>query len=180
MKKRIICMILSLVAVFSFFGFKATQTWFSAGENKIQSLSAGDLNFTISDLPAPEKVLPGDTIDMSGVTITNTSNFETKVRVKFSLVDPNGNEITNGVTAEGEGWSLNDGYYEYSGIILAEENMPFVSLIHLNGDVIGNEFNGEIVDGETVNKVAYVKITFEAIQAYYNANGWASIGSVTV
>ncbi len=87
MKKRILCAILSLVAVFSIVGFKATQTWFSSGEMKGQVLKSGGLNFTASgDLALKDEkalVLPGETLELKeAIVITNTSTIDSELRVR--------------------------------------------------------------------------------------------------
>lgn len=87
MKKRILCAILSLVAVFSIVGFKATQTWFSGGEMKGQVLKSGSLNFTASgDLALKNEnalVLPGETLELKeAIVITNSSTIDTELRIK--------------------------------------------------------------------------------------------------
>ena len=87
MKKRILCAILSLVAVFSIVGFKATQTWFSGGEMKGQVLKSGSLNFTASgdlELKNPSAlVLPGETLELKeAIVITNTSTIDTELRIR--------------------------------------------------------------------------------------------------
>lgn len=87
MKKRILCAILSLVAVFSIVGFKATQAWFSGGEMKGQVLKSGNLNFTASgDLALEDPtalVLPGETLKLKeAIVITNTSTIDTELRIR--------------------------------------------------------------------------------------------------
>lgn len=87
MKKRILCAILSLVAVFSIVGFEATQTWFSGGEMKGQVLKSGSLNFTASgDLALKDEnalVLPGETLELKeAIVITNTSTIDTELRIR--------------------------------------------------------------------------------------------------
>ncbi len=88
MKKRILCVVLSLVAVFSLVGFNATEAWFSSGENKSMKLNSGDLNFTASgDLTLAEEekdlILPGTELDLKeAIVITNTSTIDTELRVR--------------------------------------------------------------------------------------------------
>lgn len=98
MKKRILCVILSLVAVFGLVGFNATEAWFSSGENKSMKLSSGNLNFTASGTLAladeeTDLILPGAELTLKeAITITNTSTIDTelRVRVECTYVDKNG------------------------------------------------------------------------------------------
>ncbi|MBE6783075.1 MAG: hypothetical protein E7536_03595 [Ruminococcaceae bacterium] len=98
MKKRILCVILSLVAVFRFMGFNATEAWFGSGENKSMILKSGDLDFTASgDLALSEDekdlILPGAELDLKeAIVITNLSTIDTelRVRVECTYVDKDG------------------------------------------------------------------------------------------
>lgn len=87
MKKRIICVILSLAAVFSLVGFHATETWFGSGENKSMQLSSGNLDFTVEgDLKLKNEnalVLPGEELELAqAIVITNLSTIDTELRVR--------------------------------------------------------------------------------------------------
>lgn len=87
MKKRIICVILSLAAVFSLVGFHATETWFGSGENKSMQLSSGNLDFTVEgDLKLKDEnalVLPGEELELAqAIVITNLSTIDTELRVR--------------------------------------------------------------------------------------------------
>ena len=89
MKKRILCAILSLAAVFSLIGFNATQAWFSEGENKSMELKSGNLDFTATGKVSLEDenidILPGATLNLAeAIVITNNSSIDTELRI---LVD---------------------------------------------------------------------------------------------
>ena len=89
MKKRILCAILSLAAVFSLIGFNATQAWFSEGENKSMELKSGNLDFTATGNVSLEDenidILPGATLNLAeAIVITNNSSIDTELRI---LVD---------------------------------------------------------------------------------------------
>ncbi len=105
MKKRIICVILSLVAVFSLVGFHATEAWFGSGENKSMQLSSGDLNFTATgDLTLKNKnalILPGAELELKqAIVITNLSTIDTELRVRVECTY----EIEEGVTSQPFTW----------------------------------------------------------------------------
>ncbi len=98
MKKRIICVVLSLVAVFSLVGFHATETWFGSGENKSMQLSSGDLNFTVEgNLELKNKealVLPGEELELAqAIVITNYSTIDTELRVRVECTYEGSTEV---------------------------------------------------------------------------------------
>lgn len=88
MKKRILCVILSLAAVFSLVGFHSTQAWFSSGKNKSQVLKSGGLNFTATgDLALAEDekdlILPGAELTLKeAISITNNSTIDSELRIR--------------------------------------------------------------------------------------------------
>lgn len=86
MKKRILCAILSLAAVFSLIGFNETQAWFSSGEATMLELKAGSLDYTASgNVSLKEKdaeILPGTELEFEeAIVITNNSTIDTELRV---------------------------------------------------------------------------------------------------
>ncbi|MBE6755409.1 MAG: hypothetical protein E7555_02980 [Ruminococcaceae bacterium] len=124
MKKRILCVILSLVAVFSLVGFNATEAWFSSGENKSMVLSSGDLNFTASgDLTLAEEekdlILPGTELDLKeAIVITNTSTIDTELRVRVECTYDGSTEIFKWIEFKNAGeskWEVGeDGFLYYT------------------------------------------------------------------
>ncbi len=104
MKKRILCVILSLAAVFSLFGFNATEAWFSQGKNKSMVLNSGKLVFEADNLSTSVsgEYLPGDVVKLSnsseGIKIKNNSSIETELRIKidceYAVKDDNGEPVT--------------------------------------------------------------------------------------
>ncbi len=89
MKKRILCAILSLAAVFSLVGFKATQAWFNSGENKALELKAGKIAYTATGNVTLKKtdvdILPGTELEFEkAIVITNNSSIDTELRIKVN------------------------------------------------------------------------------------------------
>lgn len=89
MKKRILCVILSLAAVFSLIGFNATEAWFSDGKNKSMELKSGYFDYEAKgfDIEIEGEYLPGAVIDLAdsenGIEIYNSSTIETELRIKI-------------------------------------------------------------------------------------------------
>lgn len=122
MKKRILCVILSLAAVFSLVGFKATQTWFSSGKNNSQVLKSGGLNFTATgDLALKDDnalVLPGATLELKeAIVITNASTIDSELRIRVECTyDDKTENFTwiEFVSEESSGkWAVGDDGYIY-------------------------------------------------------------------
>ncbi len=124
MKKRILCAILSLVAVFSLVGFNATEAWFSGGENKSMVLNSGDLDFTATgDLSLKDEnavILPGTTLELAeAIVITNNSTIDTELRICVECTYDGSTEVFQWiefVNADGSSkWAVdeNDGYIYY-------------------------------------------------------------------
>lgn len=128
MKKRIVCVILSLAAVFGLVGFNATQAWFSDGENNEQILQSGDLNFSstggISLKDKEALVLPGATLELEdAIVITNNSTIDTELRIRVECTYGDQTETFNWiefVSEESDKWEINeeDGciYYYPNGV----------------------------------------------------------------
>ncbi len=123
MKKRILCVILSLAAVFSLVGFNATEAWFSDGENKILTLKSGKLDFSATgNISLKDKeavVLPGTTLELEeAIVITNNSTIETELRIRVECIAEDGGETdtSSWIKFEIEGndsWVSEDGYIYY-------------------------------------------------------------------
>lgn len=121
MKKRILCVILSLAAVFSLVGFHATETWFGSGENKSMKLSSGDLDFEVDgDLKLKNEnalVLPGEELELAqAVVITNYSTIDTELRVSVECTYDGSTEVFKWiefVNAENSNWEVDDDGYIY-------------------------------------------------------------------
>ncbi|MBP3330069.1 MAG: hypothetical protein J6L89_04460 [Clostridia bacterium] len=121
MKKRILCVILSLAAVFSLVGFHATETWFGSGENKSMKLSSGDLDFSVEgDLKLKNEdalVLPGQELELAkAVVITNYSTIDTELRVSVECTYDGSTEVFKWiefVNAENSNWEVGDDGYIY-------------------------------------------------------------------
>ncbi|MBQ7956468.1 MAG: hypothetical protein IJ279_00400 [Clostridia bacterium] len=123
MKKRILCVILSLAAVFSLAGFHATETWFGSGENKSMKLSSGDLDFVTSDdLKLKDEsalVLPGEELELAkAIVITNYSTIETELRVRVECTYDGSTEVFKWIEFVNEGdseWEVGeDGFIYYA------------------------------------------------------------------
>lgn len=123
MKKRILCAILSLVAVFSLVGFNATEAWFSDGENKILTLKSGKLDFSATgNISLKDKeavVLPGTTLELEeAIVITNNSTIDTELRILVECIPEGGaqEDTSSWINFEIEGdsnWVSEDGYIYY-------------------------------------------------------------------
>ncbi len=86
MKKRILCAILSLAAVFSLIGFNATEAWFSDGKNKKMILKSGNMDYVadgnISLKETNPEILPGKELELAeAIVITNNSSIDTELRI---------------------------------------------------------------------------------------------------
>lgn len=123
MKKRIICVILSLAAVFSLVGFHATEAWFGSGENKSMQLSSGDLNFTVEgDLKLKDEnalVLPGAELELAqAIVITNLSTIDTELRVSVECTYDGSTEVFKWIEFVNDGnsqWVVGeDGFIYYT------------------------------------------------------------------
>ena len=201
MKKRIICMILSLVAVFSFFGFEATQTWFSAGDKKVQTLAAGDLKFTVEgELNQPieggvQKVLPGDTVTPEGgIKIKNESNIDSNLRVKvyFTYKDAEGtehivpfkNNSNDYISVEfaSENWALSGDYYcYYADVVKGDMRIPAQTGAELENNEIpfisSIKFSGEKITQDFQGTEASVTVELQSKQADYVT--WTELGTIS-
>lgn len=121
MKKRILCVILSLAAVFSLIGFNATQAWFGSGENKSMKLSSGDLDFTVEgDLKLKDEnvlVLPGEELELAqAIVITNLSTIDTELRVSVECTYDGSTEVFKWIEFVNDGgssWEVGDDGFIY-------------------------------------------------------------------
>lgn len=194
MKKRIICVVLTLAAVFSLFGFEATQAWFSDGKNKTQTLQAGALDFsangsfsfeTTDESGKEIKVLPGMELGLSApIEITNTSTIDSELRIKIEcMYNGEAQSWLSFVLADDEtSWKLEteeDGYsYIYyrpngEGRLEAPETeegdtFTFDGSIAISGKVPYELQNQEM----TINLVLQAKqADFMVWENFYNDNG---------
>ncbi len=197
MKKRILCVILSIAAICSMFGFSATQAWFNAGENKYQVFTAGNLTYVVAGelgVSDGEVILPGTDVAPGGLTVTNKSSIDSNLRIQIlcTYTDENkntitkkytGNEATDFMSVEFASDSTakwvagDDGYiYFYSDFanknqrIEAKEDaeIPFISHLVFSGPNVDSSFSGKTVT---------VKVIFESKQADFIE--WANIGSIS-
>lgn len=196
MKKRIICVVLTLAAVFSLFGFKATQAWFSDGKNKTQSLASGALNFeavgdfsfnTVED-GDEIKVLPGMKLSLaSPIEIKNTSSIDSEFRMKIECLYENEpqswisfvlNDDENVWTIEEEADGYTYIYYKPNGngrLSAVKDDQS--STLSFDGSIsIGGE-----VPYEFQNKELQINLVLQAKQAdfmswenFYNQYGMAA------
>ncbi len=126
-------MILSLAAVFSLFGFEATQAWFSDGDVKSQILESGGLQFTATGSFALEEenplVLPGAKLKLKDtITITNTSSIDSEIRIKIECTYDGATEAfpwaSYYLTDADSKWKAEeDGYIYYypNGVVESED-----------------------------------------------------------
>lgn len=124
MKKRIICAILSLAAVFSLVGFKATQAWFNSGENKALELRAGKIAYTATGNVTLKEtnvdILPGTELEFEeAIKIFNSSSIDTELRIKVNCTY-NGtvkakwdNSWIEFITEENGGWEQEGEFIYY-------------------------------------------------------------------
>lgn len=121
MKKRILCVILSLVAVFGLVGFNATEAWFSSGENKSMKLNSGDLDFAVEgDLKLKNEdvlILPGEELELAqAIVITNYSTIDTELRVSVECTYDGSTEVFKWIEFVNDGeskWEVGDDGYIY-------------------------------------------------------------------
>lgn len=180
MKKRSLIILLVAVLVgLVVIGAGTTYAWLTQEDEKVITYEVGEINYGIT-LEGEEEdaklVVPGQDITPE-ITITNSSNIDTQLRVKFTIEKTSGNsevwtigtEDTNHLKLTlNTNWVYEeDGYYYYKGSsnevadnkIAANTNPEsiFTSLV-INGNKVGNTQSG-----------AQIKMTikFEVKQADY-------------
>lgn len=165
MKKRIICVVLSLVAVFSLLGFHATETWFGSGENKSMQLSSGDLDFTaVGDLSLSEDekdlILPGAELTLKeAIVITNLSTIDTELRVRVECTYDGSTEVFKWIEFLNDGeskWFVDpdDGCIYYTPKVVQgdDKRIPAVDIEVTETTTDG----GAVVDGEVTETTTRV------------------------
>ncbi len=194
MKKRIICVVLTLVAVFSLFGFQATQAWFSDGKNKTQSLTSGALNFeavgdfsfkTTEDGGNEIKVLPGTKLSLANpIEIKNTSSIDSEFRMKIECLyneEPQ-SWISFVLNDEENVWTLKEESDGYTYIYYKPNGEGRLKAVE-SGESSSFSFDGSISIGGEVpyefqNKELQINLVLQAKQAdfmswenFYNQYG---------
>lgn len=196
MKKRIICVVLTLVAVFSLLGFEATQAWFSDGKNKTQSLASGALNFeavgdfsfnTVED-GNEIKVLPGTKLSLSTpIEIKNTSSIDSEFRMKIECLYENEPQswISFVLNDEENEWTIVKEPDGYTYIYYRPNGSGRLSAVK-SGESSTFSFDGSISIGGEVpyefqNKELQINLVLQAKQAdfmswenFYNQYGMAA------
>lgn len=188
MIKRIACLVLCLAVVFGVVSFSATQAWFVAGTEKHQYLTSGDISYTVSggfkDF-TNLKILPGDELVDTALTITNSSNIDTQLRVKIlftkynssnvsstEIYDSTSNNSALEVVMDSAWVRRSDNYYYYQGdshVVLTTDTtaIPLISSVKYNGSNTGIYNSGNAVN---------VSVVIESKQAYYVT--WTQLGTV--
>lgn len=177
MKKRSLIILLVAVLVgLVVIGAGTTYAWLTQQDEKEITYTVGDVNYEIALAENQTTiVVPGQDITPE-ITITNSSNIATQLRVKFTIEKTSGDsevwtigtEDTNHLKLTlNTNWVYEDGYYYYKGSsnevaankIAVNKNPEsiFTSLV-INGNKVGNTQSG-----------AQIKMTikFEVKQADY-------------
>ncbi|MBR6517300.1 MAG: hypothetical protein IKT40_10740 [Bacilli bacterium] len=192
-KKIVIALSLILVALIAASSV-VTYAWLtSTGSSDSIKYKVGEINYTITgpQVAADTFVVPGDKI-ASNFDITNGSNIDTNLRVKFTVTI----DVTNAKnTAASTNWTIGsdkttnqlilsvnskwvldtDGFLYYGGkdvdaddVIAASANpVSPIEGLQLNGDLIGNDYSGAVIT---------VQATFYAKQDAYIK--WSEMGSI--
>ncbi len=173
MKKRILCVILSLVAVFSLVGFNATQAWFSDGKNKGLELKSGNLNFSATgDLSLKDEnavVIPGATLELKeAIVITNNSTIDTELRIRTECTYDGATEDFRWiefVSDESGKWEVgDDGYIYYcpNGTGSSDRRIPAVEVEETEATTAAEATTDEasVVNDETTTETTTEKTTY--------------------
>lgn len=189
MKKRSLIILLVAVLVgLVVIGAGTTYAWLTQEAEKEITYTVGDVNYEIALTENQTTiVVPGQDITPE-ITITNSSNIDTQLRVKFTIEKTSGDsevwtigtEDTNHLKLTlNTNWVYEeeDGYYYYKGSSnevadnkIAANTSPnsiFTSLV-INGNKVGNTQSG-----------AQIKMTikFEVKQADYIK--WSDMGNIS-
>lgn len=189
MKKRSLIILLVAVLVgLVVIGAGTTYAWLTQEENKEINYTVGDVNYTITTTESLDLVVPGQDIKPA-ITIKNTSNIKTNLRVVVALtVEDAGENAVNdwkiGNTADCHiqitpltGWELNADGSLYYGTKAApteiEASTDVVSnvfdSIKLNGALVGNDHSGYKIS---------IAITYQVKQAEYVT--WEEMGTANI
>ena len=187
MKKRSLIILLVAVLVgLVVIGAGTTYAWLTQEAVKEITYTVGDVNYEIALTENQTTiVVPGQDITPE-ITITNSSNIATQLRVKFTITKTSGDSEVWTIGTEdthhlkltlNTNWVYEDGYYYYKGSSnevagnkIAANVSPesiFTSLV-INGNKVGNTQSG-----------AQIKITikFEVKQADYIK--WSDMGNIS-
>ena len=198
MKKRIACIILSLAVVFGVVSFNATQAWFVAGTEKHQYLTAGDISYVLDGSFVDfsnSKILPDTELLDDDLTLTNSSDIATQLRVKIIysyynglgaqfnnvLYDSSDSDSVLEVVMDSDWQRGSDNYYYYypnysqgnvdayviSAASAQEEPIDLISSIKYSGDNTSIYNSGHSFS---------VRVVVESKQAYYVT--WTQLGVV--
>ena len=190
MKKRSLIILLVAVLVgLVVIGAGTTYAWLTQEDEKVITYEVGEINYgiTLEEEEDANLVVPGQDITPE-ITITNSSNIDTQLRVKFTIAKTSGDrevwtigtEDTNHLKLTlNTNWVYEeeDGYYYYKGSsnevadnkIAANTNPEsiFTSLV-INGNKVGNTQSGAQIE---------MTIKFEVKQADYIK--WSDMGNIS-
>lgn len=188
MIKRIACLVLCLAVVFGVISFNSTQAWFVAGTEKHQYLTSGEISYTVSGAFrdfSNTKIFPGDELIDTALSLTNSSNIDTQLRVKILFTKYGSSNISTTEVYDStshnsalevvmdSAWVMgSDNYYYYNGdsyVVQTTDtgSIPLISSVKYNG-ANTNIYNS----GNTVN----VSVVIESKQAHYVT--WTQLGTV--
>ncbi len=197
MKKRIISIVLIVVALLSVTLFQNTFAWFTVDSYLTQNFIVGDVNYElelVAEEDTREFILPGDEVLPGTFTLINKSTISTEIR--FKVVDNvRADEIDNFVVTfkNPDSWSFSeDGYYYYSAQVTDENGAQVMSSVIPEATVTNGEVNGVEIsfidsikyNGETIEKEQYsgnspiVTLKFQAKQGEFAT--WEDIGEFKI
>ncbi|MBQ3005312.1 MAG: hypothetical protein IJM97_02330 [Clostridia bacterium] len=193
MKKRIISIVLIVVAVLSVTLFQNTFAWFTVDSYLTQSFIVGDVNYELNftaEEDTREYIIPGDDVLLGTFELINKSTISTEIR--FKIVDTVRPEDTGNfeVTFIDSGkWSSKDDGYYYYGTLTTDENGAEVFNSQIpeanNADGVEISFIDSIkYKGDAIEKDEYsgkdstVILKFQAKQGEYAT--WEDIGEFKI
>ena len=187
MKKRSLIILLVAVLVgLVVIGAGTTYAWLTQQDEKVINYEVGKINYGITlEGQVDNLVVPGQDITPN-ITITNSSNIDTQLRVKFTIEKTSGDsevwtigtEDTNHLKLTlNTNWVYENGYYYYKGssnevadnkIAANEKPESIFKTLVINGNKVGNTQSG-----------AQIKMTikFEVKQADYIK--WSEMGNIS-
>ncbi len=198
-KKRLLCILLSLTAVFSMFFIKDSAAWIDTetGAPLSQRVLAKKLNFEFNGRLGSylyytedgEQYVVSDQnliFDNEGkITGTNYSTVDTEVRFRVIYDTPAAEGVVYSATADEDllveydpSWTYNDGYFyrEFTSLLGSEE-FAVINSICYNGENITKEEYLPEVDGRITPFGGKITVEFQAKQKDFVE--WTDIFTIT-
>jgi len=186
-KKSLLILLVGVLALLVVTGIGTTYAWLTQEGNDQISYTVGEVNYTI-DLAekTTELVVPGQDVTPT-LTITNSSNISTQIRVSFTIEKTDGDANVNWTIGTADtnhlkltlnaNWVYENGYYYYKGSDNTDEANKVASTttsldslfdaLVINGAVVGNTESGAKIT---------IKMHWEAKQADYVK--WSEMGTI--